>query len=456
MNLTFKWRTAAAAALAVTLVAGGTLSASAAQDTIKNPQSNGSPGSFFLFDGENGSSANDTTGTRVYDRGEALTIGAVIDDVESELMPADFLPAGVGYSQVFKFVSTADNVNTGTNGWAAWAITEAAGLGGGLYYDSFTLEDRGVGNMEKVWADGGDYYAGLAFTINNGVTVVGKVYRTVHITPGTGKYTIDPVELVGTVPTQPIVEADLTPALKTLTVTAPAAGSTVIGINAGASNANKTLKVGAFSALTDLGQVTLDANGAGTVDVAGKGLSAGTEHKLFLAESDSTVVAWNTFTLLANPNSDDTNLTVGVTGGSNRFELIAPAATTVDLGDVKRNQTTAAVSLGQFSVIDDRDQMLGWNLAVNATAFAGANNATIANTALGYKAVAAGGNQTGVSLGAVKVAGAGSFGLLAEGAPNSTTTEAGAQFNADLTFKAPVDAAKGAYNSTLTLDLVSK
>ena len=46
--------------------------------------------------------------------------------------------------------------------------------------------------------------------------------------------------------------------------------------------------------------------------------------------------------------------------------------------------------------------------------------------------------------------------LVAEGAANSNTVEAGTQFDADLTFKAPEKAKKGTYTSTLTLTLASK
>ena len=140
---------------------------------------------------------------------------------------------------------------------------------------------------------------------------------------------------------------------------------------------------------------------------------------------------------------------------SGRFELVAPAATLIDLGDVRRNQTTTPVALGQFTVFDDRDVLSGWNLNVTAADFAGAGNTTVAKTALGYspRAVAL---TSGVSLGAAKAAGAGVFGVLAEGAAGSSTAEVGAVLDTDLTFKAPINAAKGVHTSTLTLDLVSK
>ncbi len=49
-----------------------------------------------------------------------------------------------------------------------------------------------------------------------------------------------------------------------------------------------------------------------------------------------------------------------------------------------------------------------------------------------------------------------SFGKIAEGAAGASTAEVGAVLDTNLTFKAPINAAKGVHTSTLTLDLVSK
>lgn len=457
--MTFKkWRAATAIAIAAALIGTGASSASAATGDILNPQPNGSKGSFYLFDGD---TSNAEQPGRIFDRSDFLSLSASPTDPAADIVPTLYAPAWgteVGDS-VYKFVARESELSGGTNTWRAYDKVEVLGPNKGVWWEDFTLEGKTRNNgsgIESVFSDGGDWITGLAFTNIGGATVYASIYRTIHVEPGTGKFTFDPVaveeEPAG--PTGP-TEADLTPALQTLTITAPTEGSTVIEINAGAANANKTFSIGAFSDRTDLGQITLDANGAGTIDVAGKGLTTGTEHKLFLSESDGTVVAWNTFTLIPSANSDSTDVTVEVKS-SNRFEFVAPVATTIDLGDVSRDRTTAPVALGTFSVIDDRDVLLGWNLNINATSFAGPAGASIANTALGYAAKAEGGIQTGVKIGTAKTAGSGSFGVLVEGEANTTTTESGAHFNADLTFKAPVDAVKGAYNSTLTLDLVSK
>ena len=453
MNFSKKWRAIAAATIAVALIGSSAGVANAAVGDPLTPQPNGSPGSFYFYDSESAEYMPDVA-EKVWGRFETAFVSAAPNNLEAEIYPTGIVPEGATWTQVFRFIAKAENLNKGTNGWDAYSNSAAAGPTGGVYQDNWTLGELSIGgNINKVFMDGGTYYAGLAFTDNNGVTVRGTIYRTVNIIPATNTYTIEPA--VGPSGPKQVVEADLTPALQTLDITAPAEGSTVIEVNAGIANANKTFNIGAFSDLTDLGQITLDGTGAGSIDVAGKGLSLGTAHKLFLAESDGTIVAWNSFTLIQGANSDNTDITVDV-NVSDRFEFIAPAATTVDLGGVQRDKTSAPVALGQFSVIDDRDQLLGWNLNVSSTAFTGPNNATIANTALGYAVKAAGGTQTGVTLGAVKQAGAGSFGVLVEGAPNATTTEGGAQFDADLTFKAPIDAVKGAYKATLTLDLVSK
>ena len=377
------------------------------------------------------------------------------------------------FTNVYRFISkkTDADVYGGINTWNAYAVDAAAGPNGGTLTPEFTLESfiSGPGGIADDIATGGSFWYGIAYTYSNGVQVAGAVYREITIQPGTGRYTVSDWERTTTAPPLAVTEGDLTGA--ELGSDEPAVDSTVVPIKAGAGNANKTLNVAVFAnggARQNLGTVTLDAQGNGSVDVAGKGLGSapapGVAHKIFLYEleagNDEKLVGWDAFSLVTSPPAPGTsvtsNLTAAVTGGSNRFELIAPASLSVDLGNARRNQTTAPVALGQFTVIDDRDAQLGWNVNTRVADFAGANNATIPATALGYKPVAAGGVQDGVTLGAAKPAGEGSFGILVSGAAGSGTTEEGARFNADLTFKVPVDAARGTYTSTLTLDLVSK
>ena len=458
MNISKKWSTAAVAALALALVAGGASSANAAEGDISNPQPNGSPGSFYLWDGGTGEFA-DGDPTRVYTRDESIIGAASKTDVLAEINPSATRPVtgSTPFTGVYKFLSdrNATDLNGGTATWNAYSVDGVGGPNGGTLTPDMSM-DALINGIDTVIAAGGDYWYGVAYTDNAGVTTVGAVYREITIAKGTGSYTVGPVEVDGPTVPNTVVEADLTPALEVPTLVTATVDSTIVAINAGVANANKTLKVGAFSSLTDLGQVTLDAAGKAAVDLAGKGFVAGDAHKLFLAESDNTVVAWDSFTLVTSViRADTTDLTVNVTT-SNRFELKAPVGQSVNLGDVKRNKTTSDVALGQFSVVDDRDVLLGWNLNVTASDFTGPNGAKIDKAALGYAPVVAGVTQDGVTLGAAKVAGAGSFGKLVDGAVNSSTTEDGAVFDAKLTFKAPAAAVKGAYNSTLTLDLVSK
>ncbi|MGA7147136.1 MAG: hypothetical protein WBX17_01435, partial [Microbacterium sp.] len=97
-----------------------------------------------------------------------------------------------------------------------------------------------------------------------------------------------------------------------------------------------------------------------------------------------------------------------------------------------------------------------WNLNISSSAFAGPGATTVAAGALGYAPV---GTTLfdGITAGAAKLAGEGTFGVLAQGNAGSATGEfEGAVINTNLTFKAPINAAKGVHTGTLTLDLVSK
>lgn len=467
MNISKKWSVAAAASLTLALVSGGALSANAAPGDPLNPQPNGSKGSFFLYNADTGELA-DGDPTRVYTRSEGLIASASSTDVLAEINPAPARPVtgATPFTGVYRFLSTTDAADRdgGTNTWNAYATDAAAGPNGGTMVPDFTLDAffSGPGGIADDIAAGGTYWYGVAYTINNGVTVVGTVYREINITAGSGNYTVGAVVVEPPVGPDLIVEGDLvSPETATLT---SAADSTVVAIDAGAANAGKTLDVAAFKGgeRVELGSsVVFDATGKASVDVAGKGFVAGTGYKLFAYDhsgADEVLAAWGTFTLTSTAPVYDTNsetdLTVDVTN-SGRFELVAPAATTVDLGDVRRNQTTTPVALGQFTVFDDRDVLSGWNLNVTAADFTGPGATTVAKTALGYTPVGIA-LTDGVTLGAAKAAGAGVFGVLAEGAVGSSTAEIGAVLDTNLTFKAPINAAKGTHTSTLTLDLVSK
>lgn len=137
------------------------------------------------------------------------------------------------------------------------------------------------------------------------------------------------------------------------------------------------------------------------------------------------------------------------------FELIMPAAGTIDLGSAARRASTSAAELGQFTVIADRTGERGWELSVVASDFLSGEH-RIAATALGYAPIGLSQLPTGVTLGAAKAAGAGTFGPIVMGEPSSTTTALGIDLNLNFTFVPPEGAAAGTYLSTVSLDLVSK
>lgn len=458
MNISKKWSAAAAGLLTIALVGGGTLAANAAPgDPIKNPQSNGSEGSFYLFD-ENAALAE--TAGQVFARDQYLFAASDNVDFLSEIDPDDYAAAGT-WDTVYKFVAKPSELNGGTGSWRAYALDAAAGPNGGVLTPALTLGDLGLGNnggIDSIFTEGGDWQVGIAFTTNNGVTPVGSVYRTITVNAADDTYTYAPIEydtVVG--PTAP-VEADLTPALQNTGLVTETVDSKSLAINAGAAAANQTLTYGSFP--TGLaGTVVLDATGQGTINAAAVALDQST--KLWFSQSDYTGLVWDSFTLTGTPPEFDldfdSNLTAEVTT-SNRFELVAPANLNVNLGQVRRDKTTTPVKLGQFSVFDDRDELKGWDLNVSASQFtnAGAAGKVIASDALGYVGIKVGGIQDGVTLTAAKPAGSGAFGTLASAAVDSSTAEEGAHFDADLTFKAPKTAVKGVYNGTLTLTLVSK
>lgn len=466
MNLSKKWSVAAAALLSLALVGGGAVSANAAPGDPLNPQSNGSKGSFFLYDANTGVFA-DGDPTRVYTRGEALIASASSTDVNAEINPAATRPVtgSTAFTGVYRFLSDQNPaaVNGGTNTWKAFAVDSATGVNGGTVSPDFTL-DAFTSGINAVIAQGGQYWYGVAYTTNNGVTTVGAVYREITIEAGTGNYTVGPVETGPVEPAGNVIAEPLAGTGATFTVPAD---STVVPVDLGAANAGKTLKVAAFlgASRVELGTAVFDATGKASVDVAGKGFAYNTAYKLFAYETvarpapsiiaDEVLAGWGTFTLTQTMSTSDTTALTATVTSSNRFELVAPAAATVDLGATRRNTTTAPVALGQFTVFDDRDILAGWNLNVTATDFAGPANSVVSKDALGYAPVAVA-LTPGVTLGAAKTAGSGVFGIIAEGAVGSSTADVGAVLNTNLTFKAPINAVKGVHTSTLTLDLVSK
>lgn len=452
-----KWKAVAAGLLALALVGGSSAAAHAAPGDVLTPQPNGSEGGLFIYDADTAELISDPD--RVFNRADQVIGSGSATDFTAPILGT---PANTTAStNAFTFVSSEANLRA--NGVILWNAYSRAGLiGGQAKMVNLTPDDSTAGNgtgIDGIFNNvGGTYYLGVAYTKNDGVTVDSAIYRTMTILEGQ-KYTLAPIAVEeAEVPTTPVAptEADLAanPGKQIANLVAPVAvDTTTLTIDAGVANANKTLNVGAYSTYTDLGTVTLDANGQGTVDASVFADNAA--HTLVLWEADGTLVGFGAFQMnYVSVLTGSNPVTVDVTT-SKKFELIAPAAGTIDLGDVRRNQTTAPVALGQFTVVDDRDTKLGWDLNVSANNFVSGAN-TIGSIALGYSPVSVGQLPSGIVLGNAKAAGSGTFGAAFSAAPGSSTGEVGQAFNLDLTFKSPVDAPTGTYTSTVSLDLVSK
>jgi hypothetical protein len=271
----------------------------------------------------------------------------------------------------------------------------------------------------------------------------GTEYRAVF-TNSAGSATTNPAVLtVETVPTAP--EEPTTGDTGNVTIPAPAEGETTVTVPAGAANANKTLTAWAWSDPTNLGQVTTDASGNATVDISS--LPAGT-HTIALAESDFTVVAWGTVEVAANPGdpiSEEVDLSAAVTASDLWALEGVPAA--IDFGSVNRTQS-ATRQLGPVKVVDDRAELKGWTLSAAWDKFVSANDEIPASAlAIAAKPAAGATLIEGITIGT---------GTTLAQSTAVSTLEAGALFDADLTFTAPKDAQVGQYNSTLTITLASK
>ena len=154
---------------------------------------------------------------------------------------------------------------------------------------------------------------------------------------------------------------------------------------------------------------------------------------------------------------DGENLSATVTA-SDLFQLSAPAATTVDFGDLGRGGVEVARTLGHFTVIDDRNRLGGWTMQLSVSDFVGIADPTarFSSTFLGVapREVT---HQDGVTLAEAQEAGQAIYPInLATGDRGTTTTLAGATLDADLSLLIPRDAAVGDYRSTVTMTLIGR
>ncbi|MWB97880.1 immunoglobulin domain-containing protein [Agromyces seonyuensis] len=236
----------------------------------------------------------------------------------------------------------------------------------------------------------------------------------------------------------------------------PAKGAQSVTIPAGVAAA-QTVQVwnwaGAAAQPANLGQAVVDADGNVVVDIHDLAkFPAGLNTVAFTLAGDSsfTVTSWTSFTKLSgtgDPLTDTADVVATVTA-SDLWALEATESV-IDFGNVARN-ATATASLGKVTVIDDRNELKGWNLdatwgdfvKAGTTDTIAASNLTVAPKFFaGYNAIA------GITVG--------SGAHIAESTPVSTLPS-GALFDAALAFKAPVTAQAGEYHSTLTLTLTTK
>ena len=228
-----------------------------------------------------------------------------------------------------------------------------------------------------------------------------------------------------------------------------------------ASHNGKVVNVFGYSDPMLLGQRTV-SGGEATVSVAG--LTAG-EHKIAVVDATTgDIIGWAGGIMIASADMEGMrDLEAEVTRSTDgELKLIAPDNSTpalignpvLDAGG--RSLSTGV--LGPFSVIDERlVSKPGWNLttAVDTFTLRGGTD-TIANSSLGLDPQLLANTGPGVpTLGATQVAGAAVYSsLFAELAAGNHDTKA--DFDADLSFLAPLGAVPGTYTSVLTLTLVSK
>lgn len=533
----FPMRAALAAALSIALLGAGATAANAAPVA----QPNGSPGGIYLFNEDLESAETNLS----FQKDTVLTTSASKTDFLARVMMADYLDStelADANKKTWIFLSTQANMAGGVNTWNAFGAS--ASSQGGVLTGNFTMADLiSGGDINKVFTDGGTYYAGIAWTNNAGAVVYGTVYRTITVAAGTNTYTVDAVtegaaDVAPAVTTQPVSVATTAgadavftaaasgspaPSVKwqsstdgttyadvagatSATLTVPAvtlaqsgtqyravftnsAGSvttnavqltvsaaiieptdaanaatkktiaapvdaviTITGVPAG------TYTAYAWSTPTNLGTVVVPASGTATIPVPA-GLQDGAAHTFALLQANNEIVAWGNVVVPAPefPLTTTTPLTADVTV-SGKFALEGVNAGPIALGTAKRGATTTPVALGVFTVTDDRDDLKGWTLNSTVTAFTNAASESIPGTALGLAPKKVGDAVAGISTRATpKVAGdEWTSTLVAEGIAGSYTPETGTQFDADLTFKAPANAKKGTYTSTLTLTLASK
>ena len=251
-------------------------------------------------------------------------------------------------------------------------------------------------------------------------------------------------------------EIDLVPG-NTGGVSISVAGS-VATITMNASLNGTLVNIFGYSTPVFLGQRTV-SGGQATVNISA--LTAGETHKIAVVDvGGGTIIGWAEFAIAAGNMEGMRDLeAVVMRSDDGEFYLIAPDNSTPALigsPSLVGGQSFSTGVLGEFSVVDERTASKpGWELTTSVENFImGAE--TISKSALGLDPRMVGNTGPGAPiLGATQVAGSAIYdSLFAELAAGAYDDQA--DFNADLSFLAPLGAVPGTYTSVLTLTLVSK
>lgn len=189
MRISKKSQLIAAGGLAVALVAGATLGASAAVQT------NGSDAPLYMWDGNTAELAE---GEGMQYAWDAELIG---HSNNTDVQSGRFL-CPTGSTDAYTFMTATGTERTGAvNGWKAYSMI--AIVDGGVYLPSLKPAVQLSGDVNFIKNNGGSYALGFACTSNNGLTVEAAFYRTATVTAGTGVFTLAATADVQTTPTNP-------------------------------------------------------------------------------------------------------------------------------------------------------------------------------------------------------------------------------------------------------------
>lgn len=412
-------------------------------------------GSFYVWSGTTLAAAN-----KVYDETTPVQVSGTATSKFDPLRPSATDLGASGYSELYAFVTTPENLESGVNNWAAFTSYPSNAAPTATNIGLSTLGGAGSNNggVAALFSGTGTKtaYVGVSLTSNSGVVPVVTWARQITINADTDTYTFAADQII-------IAAPPTTPDLATVqavvtggngkTNTAEGTVVTVNGLTAASTYKPYVYTTG--GAKIPLSNVTANGSGQAVVDVAfalSGGLAYGQDaYLVFVQPGDISQLEGVSLINISSATAGSVDVTANVTA-TNNFQLTTPS-TGVDFGDVARD-TTATAALGGFTVIDDRNTLTGWSVNVSANDFTGPSGATISKDQLGYVATVVGGNSAGSAPTAGKTAGAGAFGSALAATTGNGTAATGANYDLNLSFLAPVSAAAGSYTSSVTLTLV--